>query len=625
MAQTQERITLGTRARDVFLRRAPKDTPEAFVVAAAQSARRTKSLTAAAIPIEGREGSQAWKARAGDDAWQKQAWYYYDAVGELRFAFNWLANAISRATVYAAEIDPETGLIGEATEDARAQAAAEQVLGGMDDRAQLQSTLALQWQVAGETFILIQPQGTGTADRWAALSSRAVRQQGGTWSFKDPITGVWTKLRSGTDRLIRIWSPHPDEQTHADSAMRAAIPILNEVEKSSQNIVARLESRLASNGILFIPQEIDFPTAPGQQANAASFMSLLLEAMEASLRDPGQAAAQVPIVAQVPADMIASLANGHVDLSTEMDSAVTELRRDALNRVGATLDMPRELAMGELAGANHWSGWLIEESTYKIHVEPFLLKLGMALVKTWYRPALVAMGMSPQEAERFVLVWDITEVVARPDDKDDVKYLLENNLVSRDWVRGKFNVPDDAIPSDEEARLNLATVLATNAPTVLENASIAAVLGFEPTTGPDPASSGTADSGEAGSGTTNVRALPATSATPDADAGLVAAAELVVFDALSRAGGRLLTRQYRGQFASTPKWELHTVIPRGERDMDSLMADSFQFSDNVAHAFSLSPVGFRHALDEYVTGLLSRGQAHNRALLTGYLRTVRPE
>lgn len=578
-----------------------------------------RALLAAAMPMDGPGARQAWQARSGDEGWQNQAWYYYDAVGELRFAFNWLANAISRATLYAAEVDPETGLITGATDDARAQAAAQAVLGGMDDRPQNQSTMALQWQVSGETFLVIVPQPGGEPDRWMCLSSRSVRQQGGNWTYKDPLTGVWTRVNSGSDRIMRIWSPHPDEQTHADSAMRAAIPILTEVEKSSQNIVARLDSRLAGNGIYFLPQSLDFPTQDGEPADAQSFMKMLLEAGEASIANPGSAAAHVPIMAQVPDDLVAALADGHVDLATAMDAAVTELRKEALNRLGSTLDMPREIAMGQMAEANHWSAWQVEESTYKIHVEPFLLKLGMALTKLWFRPALKAMG--EQNPDRFVLAWDITEVIARPDDKEDTKYLLENNLVSRDWVRGKFGVPDDAIPSEEEARLNLATVLATQAPTVLENASIAAILGFEPTASPSSSTGATA-SPEDGDGAT-VRALPQTQGT-EADAGLVAAAELVVFDALSRAGGRLLTRQYRGQFSSTPKWELHTVIPQEGRERE-LMADSFQFVTNVAHAFGLSSRGLDGALRRYVANRLQCHAAHERAVLAAYLCTVMPE
>jgi hypothetical protein len=93
----------------------------------------------------------------------------------------------------------------------------------------------------------------------------------------------------------------------------------------------------------------------------------------------------------------------------------------------------------------------------------------------------------------------------------------------------------------------------------------------------------------------------------------VAAAELVVFDALSRAGGRLLTRQYRGQFASTPKHELHTVIP--VTDVARLLEGSFEFSDRVALAHDRDPVAMNAALTNYVTMLLTEGKAHDPLVL----------
>lgn len=575
-----------------------------------------RALLAAAMPLAGREGKQAWHASSGDDQWQRQAWYYYDAIGELRFAYNLLANAVSRATLFAAETDPETGKITGPTEDSRAQAVAAKILGGMDERPQNQSTTALHWQVGGETYVLILPQGTGTEDRWLVLSRSGLRMQGSTWQFKDPLTGVWTKLRDGTDRLIRVWSPHPDDQVHADSAMRAAIPICLEIEKASQNIVSKLNSRLANNGIFFLPQEIDFATSDGEDANAQSFMKLLMEISAANLADPGSAEAQVPIMADVPGEVIAQLADGHVDLSTALDAAVGEIRESAITRLGRTVDMPRETALGTQNESNHWSAWQVEESTYKLHVEPFLLKLGMAITREYFRPALRAMG--EENPGRFVIAWDVTEVVSRPDDTEDVKYLFEHNLVSVDWVLSKFGVPDDAKPSDEEAKFNLAKQLVLNAPTTLENASVAALLGFEPTAGAEAPAALPQGGDEPVDN--NVRALPVRDTTPpEPDEGLVAAAELVVFDALSRAGGRLLTRQYRGQFTSTPKWELHTVIPV-PLDTDPLLEGSFQFVSNVAHAFRRGDDALEHTLRVFTHGLLRDRRPYRREELAARLR-----
>lgn len=582
---------------------------------------RPRAVVAAAMPLEGKPGKDAWNASSSDATWQGQAWYYYDAVGELRFAFNWLANALSRAALFAAETDPETGQTTGPTEDPRAQAAARQVLGGPEHIPRLLTLVALHWQVTGETYVLVLPQGGSRPDRWEAVARTGLREQGGTWSFKDPVTGVWTKLRAGTDRVIRVWSPHPSEQTNADCAMRAAIPICSEIEKSSQNIAARLDSRLAGNGLFFLPQEIDFPVGEGEQANAQSFMKLLLEAGRANLANPGTAESQVPIMAQVPAEFIAAIAEGHVDLSTALDSAIPELRESAFTRLGRTLEMSAEIAMSKVADANHWTAWQIEESTYKVHLEPFLLKLGMALTTEYYRGVLSAMGVP--DPERFVLNWNVQEVVSRPDDKEDLKYLWENLLISNDFLRSEFGVPDDAIPDDDEVFLRRLAAAVNVAPTLAAQAEIAEKLfGLEIS----PAAAGVSGAVEqpaleAGTqpqsaADPSARDLPARQGEPtEPDAGLVAAAELVVFDALSRAGGRLLTPAYRGQFKAVPRHELHTVIPGESLDAPRLMEGSFQFTANVATAFGVDPGRLDKVLRDYVEGLLRTGGAHDRAYL----------
>jgi hypothetical protein len=577
-----------------------------------------RAVVAAAMPLAGPGGKQAWQARAGDEAWQKQAWYFYDAIGELHFAYGWLANAVARAVPFAAEKDPETGKVSGPTDDPRAQAAAAAIFGGTEQAPQIQSTLALQWQVGGETFILIRPTRAAEPDEWFALSATAVRERGGTWTFEHPMTGAWEKLRPGTDKLIRVWSPHPNKQTHADSATRAALPVCAEIEKTSQAIAARLDSRLAGNGVLFIPTEIDFPVGDGEQANAAAFMNLLLEAAEASIQTPGTAAAQVPIVAQVPGELVGNIQ--HMDLSTQMDDQLPELREAGITRLGRIVDMPKEIALGQVAESNHWTAWQIEETTYKIHVEPFLLKLGSAITVEYFRAALRAMGVP--DPERFIIAWDITEVVAAPDDSETTKYLFEQGLISNDYTRSKFGVPDDAIPSEQDERKQLAKQIVMAAPTTLENASVAEAVGFEPTgTATPPGAPALPAPPEAAP----ARSMPERQTEPGD--GLTAAAELVVFDALSRAGGRLLTRQYRGQFSSTPKHELHTVIPTGESQEDRarLMADSFQFVPVVAHGFGLSAESLEEVLRDYVGNRLHWGDAHDRDVLRLFLRRVSSE
>ncbi|MEU1494302.1 hypothetical protein ABZ456_29120 [Streptomyces sp. NPDC005776] len=579
-----------------------------------------RAVMAAAMPLAGPGVQAVARARRKDtqDDWQREAWYYYDAIGELRSPVTWIANAVSAATLYAAEVDPATGLITGPTDNEAVQRAAVAALGGTSHRAQLQQTLAVCWQVPGEAFIIVRARkplrGVAQPDQWLVLSGTQVQPKGGTWQYTDPETLEVVQLGRG-DRLLRVWSPHPNDQSRADTAVRPALPILREVEKASMNIAARLESRLASNGIQLVPQELDFPHGDDQNKMEA-MASFLLEAMDTAIQNPGTAAAHSPILIEVPQEQIEAFATGRIDMATAMDAAVTELRQDALSRLAATLDMPKEVAEGTTGEANHWSAWQVEESTYKIYIEPLLARLGDAVTEYWFRPTLAAMGIT--DPERYCLAWDTSSIVARPDRLDDLLKLHEIGIVSDDAIAAEAGIPDDSRPTEEQLQLQRLDSIVRAAPTLAADPEIARRLfGFEIA----PAAAGVSQAEVKGApelepgGDTGGREIPSQQQT-DADEvsdGLTAAAELLVFDALSRAGGRLLTRGNRGQFASTPKHELHTVIAAA--DVGPLLEGSFQFVDGVADAYGVDRANLTTVLRAYVTDRLTVGHPHDRKAL----------
>jgi hypothetical protein len=591
-----------------------------------------KAVVAAAMPMSGPGVQRVQRSRhlSTTEEWQRQAWYYFDTIGELRGPLVWIANAVSQADVHATDLDADTGKPTGPSEDMTAQAVAAQFLGGPSQQANLLRLLALCWQVAGEAWIIIRPpERRGKPDRWLVLSGGRVKAKGEQWSYTDPFTASPVTL-GPTDRLIRVWQPHPDEQSKADSACRPAIPICAEIEKSSQNIAARLDSRLSQNGLLLIADELDMPKGD-HPTTAALVTDQLLTAAEYSLNNPGQASAQVPLALNAPAEWIAAGgAVAHIDFTTEFDAQVVELRSDALRRLAATLDMPRDVAEGTQGESNHWSAWQVEESTYKIFIEPLLKAIGDAGTEHWYQPALMALGWTEERAEGTELGWDTTAVTARPDDRETLESLYDKILISDEYMLTESGVPVDAMPSREEYTRRFLEKAVLGAPTLLADPNVTGAmdLGIEVS----PVAAGVdAEVGAGGELETPEPppppALPG--ATPDTRGeepvpeGLVAAAELIVYDALSRAGGRLLTNQNRGRFKTLPRHELHTATPAA--DPYTLLEGSFQFTDRVADAYGIDRETFTADLHEYCYHRLRSGKAHDPAAFRRRMRMlVRP-
>lgn len=580
-----------------------------------------RTVLAAAVDISA-AGAKAWNVRLSDDAWQREVWNHYDGCGEFRYATNWIANAMSKAVMQALEVDPSTGLEGSPTENTTVRAIANSILGGPSARSQAQATMGLNLQVPAEYFILIIPQppkaGIPQPDRWLVMSTTEITEKRNVFSYCDPYTGAEIPLRQGIDMVIRTWIPHPRLQSRADSAARACVPSLREIEKASQSIAARLDSRLASNGLLLMPQEMEFPKGDTDATGAQAVMDYLMKAMTASMRQPGEASAQVPIVALLPGDMIQYVK--WLTFTTELDQSLLELRKDAIGRLAIGLDMPPEIMLG-LGDSNHWSAWQIEEAAYKIHIAPLLDRLADAITVHWFHPALRLAGIT--DPERYIIGFDVTDILSRPDNFTHMTELWDRVLISDVAMREAAGVPESAAPSDEEKATRFFKQLVEGAPTLINVPAIARALGVDveqaaaATVGDAPA-----DAAPALPAANGDRATPDTQTEPPPGApstGLVAAAELVVFDALSRAGGRLLTREHRGQHQDVDKFNLHTVIPHGPADTERLLEGSFQFVDQLAAGFIVDADTFEQRLRSYTEHLLTGGQRHHRELLRSQL------
>ena len=581
-----------------------------------------KAVLAAAMPMSGPAVTRVNRSRMQQtqEQWQREGVYYFDVIGELRGPLVWIANAVSQAELHATTLDADTGTPTGPSDDPRSQAVAAQTLGGVSKRASLLQLAALCWQVVGEAWIIVRPQprkrGQPQPDQWLVLSGNKVTAKGQEWQYTDPYTGANVTL-GANDLLIRLWCPHFDDQAKADSAVRPALPICREIEKSSQNIAARLDSRIATNGVMAIAEELDFPRGDHETA-AASFMDTLLQTAEAGLANPGQASSQVPLAFTAPAEYIAGGgAFAHYDLGTAFDASVVDLREAGLRRLAATLDMPKDVAEGTQGESNHWSAWLVSEDTFKIYIQPLLKAIGDAITEHWFRPALIALGFTPEQADREEIGWDTTAIVARPDDRETLESLYDKTLISDQYMLTESGVPIDAMPSDEERTRRVLEKIVIGAPTLLADPNVAKALGLEIEISPVAAG---VDAEVGAGGELEVpepepvpNALPG--ATPDTRGedgppeGLVAAAELIVYDALSRAGGRLLTNQNRGAFKATPRHELHVAI--GVQDPFTLLEGSFQFTDRVADAYGIDRETFTADLHEYCYYRLQSGKPHD--------------
>lgn len=381
-------------------------------------------------------------------AWQDEAWQFYDETGPLRYATNWLANLISRARLQAATLSP-SGDEPEPIETGQAADAVESLAGGVNGQSQMLRSSVVDLTVPGIGYLV--GQGTDT-QTWRMYSADVLRMRSPATDIVPAVyelakeDGKWEVLPSEST-IVRIWRPHERFYWEPDSPARAALGDLRELRRIRQYIDATLVSRLAGAGVLLIPQEVSYPTAPNEPDAPHPFITEVIDVMMTAVREPGTAAAVVPIPIEVPAEHADAFK--HLSFHTELSDKILDMRESALRQCAITLDVPAEVLTG-MGDLNHWGAWQIEESAVKIHAEPLLELITSALTTGFLHPVLTAQGMDKEEAAQYVIWADTSELSSKPDKSDDAVALYDRGEASGVALRRETGLSEADKPNDEE-------------------------------------------------------------------------------------------------------------------------------------------------------------------------------
>lgn len=378
-------------------------------------------------------------------SWQDEAWRFYDESGAFRYGVTWESNLCKRARLLAAKVPPG-GDEPEILDTGPASEAMDAFGGGFDCRTQLLYSLSVQLLVPGLCYLI------GTTDKWKILSADALRIKSHATPSMPAVyeermgEGVWEELPLES-LVVRIWRPHERYAWEADSPARAALPALRELQRVEQYIDATLVSRVAGAGFFIFPQEARFPTAPKEQSGQHPFVTEVVNTMMTAVKQPGTASQIVPIPIEVPAEHADKFK--FVTWNSDVSDKIIELRQSALKSLSIAVDIPPEILLG-MGDVNHWTSWQLEEAAIKVHIEPLLQVISGELSKVYLRPVLIAGGMSPEEAEDFIVWFDTSDIVSRPDRSANAIQVYDRGEISGEALRRETGMADGDEPTDEE-------------------------------------------------------------------------------------------------------------------------------------------------------------------------------
>ena len=459
-----------------------------FAQPVAYSSPRAMTAAAARISLNDKGEVEHFKQRraGGASDWQGEAWEYYDAIGEVKYAFNLVASVVSRIRLYAAAVDnpAETPVSVRSSNfiDPRLAAAAERALARLDSayggQAGLLRDAALNLSVSGECYLVQFPAklGSGVVESWDIRSTDELQVDSKNSYMIIPRRDVTSASRGGNNNAIklpnqafvgRIWRAHPRYSEEADSSLRGLLDLCAELLLLNRTFRATARSRLNA-GALYLPDGLsvaaqgdpDYPyddeneLNPGVTVEEAEdeFEDQLIDAMTTPIRDEDSASAVVPLIIRGPAELGDKIKQFKFERS--FDPALAQRADRVLERILQGLDVPKDVVTG-LANVKYSNALQIDEALYKAHIEPLMLLIADAITVVYLRPALVASGFTEDDVKRICVWYDPSQVATRNDRAADADSGFDRMAVSMEaWRRAHGFSAADA-PDAKELAIRL--------------------------------------------------------------------------------------------------------------------------------------------------------------------------
>lgn len=562
--------------------------------------------------------------KAKREEWQQQAWFFYDVVGEFEYVANWVGNMLSRARLYPAKDGKEI------TSGPAFEAVAE-LFGSDQGKADALRTMGINYTVPGESYIFAYTAEGEEEREWLVASPQSV-----TSRMKNK-TKVWIvegdEIPEKDLLVFRTFQKHPRFLKQATSPARAALPSLNEIYRLTQHIDAQISSRLASAGILLLPNEMTFKSSSSKEGDniqndskADDFVKELTQVMSTSINNRADPSALVPIVVTADGEYLDK--PRLLQFWSELDAKANEMRSEAVRRLGLALDVPPEILTGT-GDVSHWQAWGVDEASVKAHTEPLLNRICHDLTKGFLRHAIKGED-GVDDVSEYSIMADTADMRLRPNRSKEAFELFDRGqLTVAALLRETGFDPKDDAPQDAEAKTWLLRKIASGSATPEMVASAAEQLGITlivdpPVTGPDATEAPPTPSLEDHPDTAPTptveekKALEKDAERKQQKAALVAAGEQMVFRALERGGNRINNKlKLKNSDVAAP--ETYMFRQSSDAEASFMLEGAFEYTNRFADQFGVTAESLAANLEEYCRELIVRREPHTTARLSKYM------
>lgn len=414
---------------------------------------------------------------SGGKHWHEDAWRYLEIVGPLEYYVSWRSASASRCRLLASALDDQGAPTGSLDPDdpnaERVRKFVNDIAGGVSGQTKIVHRMAYLLSVTGECWLglVVRDASRESAldgnvlpvdlnrpgfqlEQWYVFGRDEIKAGSNEIELRLP-DGTKHRFNSEVDVLFRVWSEHPQDPSKPVSPIWSNREVLYRIVQAGASINNANNSRLIGNGIMFVPQEMSLPQQAAPVAlpigatdtndpvpffepnSAQSLQDLLFDVASAAKKDPDSQAANMPIIAAVPGEMIKSV--NWIRPASDIPETTLKIKEADLRELAVGLHVNPERLLGMSQG-NHWSSWLIDETDVKVHIAPIVEIICSALTQEVLRQKLAQEDIDP---DAYIVWYDSTALTQDPDKSDEAQAGFDRGALTAASLRKHLGFDED--------------------------------------------------------------------------------------------------------------------------------------------------------------------------------------
>lgn len=250
----------------------------------------------------------------------------------------------------------------------------------------------------------------------------------------------------------RVWRPSPRFVDLPDSPLHALQTSCEVLHLLTLTLRAKLMSRLATNGIFYVPSEVNDARSAAPSSDPGEFhqnkvLDELIKAAIFAARNPGTAEAALPIFMTGPGQHADQFK--HIVMDQELFETDMKLRAELIDRVLVGLDVqPTQIKGTE--SANHWSAWAASDDEMRVSVKPDLETMCWALTRLVLWKKLAEAGRKSGDVTKYVVSYDLSKAQSHINAAEDSRQNFDRLLVGGQATRKASGFEERDAPTSEE-------------------------------------------------------------------------------------------------------------------------------------------------------------------------------